>query len=153
PPASRLTSTRPTAEQEQMRTQPEASALQCDALEAGAAAERQGDPGRALQIYTAALGESGRLGHGLPRDLAERAIDVALKLKPAPAIPDEARNSARQAEIRVRSASQPVDFEVAVKQLREALALAPWWADAYANLAALHEAGNRDLPAVVALTL
>ena len=79
------------------------------------------------------------------RALREKAIDLVLKLKPAPAVPAEARRLFVMAATYQKEAKKPADFGLAVDSYREAVRLAPWWGNAYYNLSvALESAGRLD---------
>ena len=79
------------------------------------------------------------------RALREKAIALAAKLKPAPAVPPEAKRSFVMAGTFQKEAKSPDDFALAVGAYQDALKIAPWWGDAYFNLSvALESAGRLD---------
>ena len=108
------------------------------ALADGAAAENRGDRAAAIAAYTAALGKhpEGIAGAG---DVVNRAIDDALILNPPPAVPAGANSHAAAALKIIESAKTKADLGAARQEYQAALALAPWWADAWFNLATLDE--------------
>lgn len=67
--------------------------------------------------------------------LREKAIALAAELKPAPAVPEEARRAFIRGNTAFASAKDPAGFSRAIERFEEASALAPWWADPYFNLA------------------
>jgi hypothetical protein len=117
---------------------------QTDSAEAaGLAAEQAGRLREALQFYVGAF-------HALPepppleadRRLRERIIQVALRLNPAPAPPEEAqRRMARgQALFReARDTQDTVGVKDAAAELWQAVRYAPWWPAAAFNLAIAQE--------------
>jgi tetratricopeptide (TPR) repeat protein len=76
-----------------------------------------------------------------PDDNALRAkiIKSAQDLKPAPAIPEEARRHFVRAVTLQKDAQKPEDYDLPIKEYRQALLLAPWWSDAYFDLASALE--------------
>ena len=71
--------------------------------------------------------------------LREKIIKLAQKLKPAPAIPEEARRSFVEGNTITRTAKDAKEQLMAVESFKEALKTAPWWGDAYYNLAVAQE--------------
>jgi hypothetical protein len=109
------------------------------AMARGAAAEQSGDLAGALATYVEILQKYATSDFGPVSPAIERAIDVALKIKPRPAIPPEATQHAEAAVAKIKSAKTREDLDVARLEYKNAVALAPWWADAWFNLAALDE--------------
>lgn len=72
-------------------------------------------------------------------NLREKIIKLVQELKPLPAIPEEARRSFIEGGTIVRNAKDRSQQMVAVNSFKKALDLAPWWADAYYNLALAQE--------------
>jgi tetratricopeptide (TPR) repeat protein len=110
-----------------------------DDLASGAGAEERHDYAGALAIYLAALQKNSSHGLASVHELVERAIDVSFKLRPRPAVSPDAIKHASSAVAAVKSAKGKQDFEGAQWEYQNALALAPWWANAWYNLAALDE--------------
>ncbi len=75
--------------------------------------------------------------------LRERIIKLAQKIKPAPAIPEEARRALVQGITIAKSAKDAKGQALAVDSFNEALKRAPWWGDAYYNLAVAQELAGR----------
>jgi hypothetical protein len=71
--------------------------------------------------------------------LRERIIKLAQGIKPAPAVPEEARRPFVRGNAAMSEAKTPDDYGRAAQLYEEALALAPWWADPYFNLAKARE--------------
>lgn len=91
--------------------------------------------------------------HPGDRALREKIINLALTLDPQPAIPEEARRHFVKAGAIVKEAKAAEDAELAVKEYRDALLLAPWWGDAYFNLGMAAQTANRFDEAITALKL
>lgn len=67
--------------------------------------------------------------------LRERIIKMSLELTPAPAVPEAARRKFVAAAAIAKSAKDAAGQKLAIKRYQEALSVAPWWGDAYFNLA------------------
>ena len=67
--------------------------------------------------------------------LREKIIKLAVTMKPSPDIPEDARRPFVKGNTAIKNASAPDDYANAIKLYQEALLLAPWWADAYFNVA------------------
>lgn len=74
--------------------------------------------------------------------LREQIIRAALALNPQPAIPEEARRHFVRATTIQKDARNEADAELAAREYREALLLAPWWGDAYFNLGVAAQTAN-----------
>ena len=72
-------------------------------------------------------------------ELRAALLKTAAKLKPAPAVPTEARRHFVKAVTLQKDAKDAGELEGAIAEYRLALAEAPWWADAYYNLAVAQE--------------
>lgn len=70
-------------------------------------------------------------------------IKLASELKPAPAIPEEARKHFIEGTAIVKAAKNPAQQSLAAQSFTEALKIAPWWADAYYNLGAAQELAEK----------
>lgn len=71
--------------------------------------------------------------------LREKVISLAAALKPAPAIPEEARRHFVKAVTLQKEAKGSSDFNDAAAEYRLALHAAPWWGEAYYNLSIAQE--------------
>lgn len=71
--------------------------------------------------------------------LRGRIITLGSEIKPAPAIPEEARRSFVEGVTIVKVAKEMGSQKLAIKSFDEALRIAPWWGDAYYNLAVTQE--------------
>jgi tetratricopeptide (TPR) repeat protein len=71
--------------------------------------------------------------------LREKSIKLGAEIKPAPTISEEARRSFVEGVTIVKSAKEPSSQKLAIESFTEALKIAPWWGDAYYNLAVTQE--------------
>lgn len=108
------------------------------AIDQGDAAKAQRDASGAMAIYVAALEKYPERITTAP-DLVNRAVDMALTMTPVPVVQEAARKHAIAASSEIRSAKSKGDFAKARTEYLQALAAAPWWADAWFNLAMLDE--------------
>jgi tetratricopeptide (TPR) repeat protein len=90
-----------------------------------------------------------------PNDTAlrEQIIKLAQELKPTPVIPTEAKRAFVMGGTYQREAKSLEDFGLAVKAFQDAVAVAPWWGDAYYNLSIALESAKRYDEAKSAITL
>jgi len=75
--------------------------------------------------------------------LRERIVKLAAEIKPAPAIPEEANRFFVRGNVFQKEAKDASSYELAISAYREALRIAPWWGDAYFNLAAAQGSAGR----------
>jgi len=96
--------------------------------------QAQANPRAALVQLTARLNDN-------PQDQATRhvVIKLASGMKPAPAIPEEARRHFVEGTVIVKAAKNPAQQGLAAQSFTEALKIAPWWSDAYYNLGVAQE--------------
>lgn len=85
--------------------------------------------------------------------LREKIIKLAQEIKPAPAIPEEAREHYVMAATFVEKAKDNSGYERAIEQYKAALLSAPWWADAYKKLAISQKAAAHYDDAIASLNL
>lgn len=71
--------------------------------------------------------------------LREKIIKLGAEVKPAPAISEEARRYFVEGVTIVKSAKDTASQKLALGSFNEALKIAPWWSDAYYNLAVAQE--------------
>ena len=77
--------------------------------------------------------------------LREKIIKHARAMKPAPVVPEEARQKFIEGNTIAKSADSPSGQLLAVQRFEEVLKIAPWWGNAYYNLAVAQElAGQYD---------
>lgn len=77
--------------------------------------------------------------------LRERIIKLGAEIKPAPALPPEAKRPFVMAVTYQKEAKKPDDFALAIAAYQDALKVAPWWGDTYYNLSvSLESAGRLD---------
>ena len=75
--------------------------------------------------------------------LREKIIKLAREVKPAPAVPEEAKRAFVMGGTYQKEAKSPEDFGLAVKAFQDATSAAPWWGDAYYNLSVALESAKR----------
>lgn len=85
--------------------------------------------------------------------LREQVIAMAADLKPTPAIPETARQKFVAASAIAKSAKDASGQKLAIKRYQEALKIAPWWGDAYYNLALAQELASQFEGAIASLKL
>jgi len=71
--------------------------------------------------------------------LREKIIKLALEMKPAPAVPEEAKAAMASGTALFTAAKVPEDFKKAAAEFEKATLKAPWLAEAYYNLASAQE--------------
>ena len=101
---------------------------------------RMANPQEKLNQYISELRKN-------PHDqgLRKQIILFANAMKPAPAIPDDAQRSFFQGNTIMKAAKNTSDYKLAIDKYNEALIEAPWWEDAYYNIAmAESSAGMTD---------
>lgn len=108
------------------------------ALANGAAAEGRGDRAAAIAAYTDVL-QKHPDGIAAASELVDHAVDDALILRPPPAVPADAKTHAAAALKIIQTAKTKADLAAARAEYQSAVAAAPWWSDAWFNLAALDE--------------
>ena len=82
------------------------------------------------------------------RALREKIIKLALTLKPAPAVPEEAERRMARGEVAVERAKDAEGFRAAAAEFQAAADAAPWLAGAYFNLAVAQEKATRYADAI-----
>ncbi len=85
--------------------------------------------------------------------LREKIIKLSTSIKPAPAIPENAREPFVMGATVLKKASDPAGASKAVDLFTQALTIAPWFADAYYNRAMAREAAGQYEPAIGDLKL
>jgi tetratricopeptide (TPR) repeat protein len=85
--------------------------------------------------------------------LREGVIKLATEIKPAPAIPEEANRFFVRGNVFQKEAKDTSGYELAISAYREALRIAPWWGDAYFNLAAAQGSAGKFDDAIASLKL
>lgn len=118
----------------------------------GRAAEQAGRHREALDHYVAAL-QAQAPGSAREAELRERIVGVAKNIKPAPAVPQEAQRRLARAQGFIEIAKQPEDYQRPANELRQALKIAPWWAEGYFNLAVVLEKAEKYGDAIASLKL
>ena len=85
--------------------------------------------------------------------LRERIIKLGSEIKPAPVIPEEANRAFVKGNVFQKEAKDASGYELAISAYREALRSAPWWGDAYYNLAVALESGRKFDEAIASIKL
>jgi tetratricopeptide (TPR) repeat protein len=85
--------------------------------------------------------------------LREKIIKHVQTMKPAPAIPEEARRCFIEGNALLKAAKAQKGYELAIDAYRQCLLIAPWWAEAYFNYAVALDLANRFDEAVNVLKL
>jgi len=85
--------------------------------------------------------------------LREKIIKLAQEMRPAPAIPEEARRHYVMALTLFKEARKAEDFKEPVEEYKSALLVAPWWPEANRDLGLALEAAQRHDEAIRALKL
>lgn len=111
------------------------------------AAEQAGKYREALSYYTQEL-QGVPDGSTKEQALREKIIDIAKKLRPAPAIPEEVVDLEGRAEAAARLATKPEDFRKAAREYQKIIRLAPWAGQYYFNLAVVLEKGKATKGAI-----
>jgi hypothetical protein len=125
--------------------------------QAGGEAEAAGRMREALQHYVAALqAGAGYMPAESDQKWREKIIKLVSGLNPPPALPEDAIRHAAYAQAAIEEAQKdanPSHVADAIKELQEALRIAPWWADAYFNLGAVLKKADRPGEAAQAFQL
>lgn len=101
---------------------------------------RMADPRETLNQYISELQKK-----SYDRNLRKQIILFAYSMTPPPAIPEEAQRAFIQGNVFMKAAKNADDYKLAIDKYQEALNNAPWWGEAYYNLAmAENSAGNVD---------
>lgn len=85
--------------------------------------------------------------------LREKIIKFVHTMKPAPAIPEEARRNYVMAKTLFKDAKSIQDYDDALAKFRTAVSLAPWWSEAYLDMGLAYEAAQQYTEAIDALKL
>ena len=90
-----------------------------------------------------------------PTDTAQREkiIKLALEMKPAPAVPEEAKAAMASGTALFTAAKVPEDFKKAAAEFEKATLAAPWLAEAYYNLGSAQEKAGLLYEAAASLRL
>jgi len=85
--------------------------------------------------------------------LREKIVRLGAKIKPPPAVPEDANRAFVKGNVFQKQATDASGYELAIAAYREALRVAPWWADAYYNLAVALESDRKFNEAIDATRL
>jgi len=75
--------------------------------------------------------------------LREKIIKLAQKMKPAPAVPDEAIEFEGRAQFAFKSAKAESDYLAAAKEYEKAISVAPWVSGYYSDLCTIYEKAGK----------
>ena len=114
----------------------------------GRQAEQAGKLRQALTYYVEALKVDIN-----NQKLREKIIKLVRKIQPPPALPDEARRFTVRGQTAIKEAKNISDYKEAILEFNKALRIAPWWADAYFNLAVAQEKAEQFAKAIRNLKL
>ena|SRR6266850_957077 len=87
------------------------------------------------------------------RENVLKVIEIYKQLEPPPAVPEEAREPFVMANTMVKKSSDATVAAKAVELFTKALAISPWWADAYFNRAIARETAGQFSEAIDDLKL
>ena len=85
--------------------------------------------------------------------LQEMLIKVSQKIKPPPAISEEATLMLEKASTLQRDAKDALGYDLSIAKYKEAIGLAPWWGDAYFNLALTYDLALKYDEAIATLKI
>ncbi|MGI9077139.1 MAG: hypothetical protein ACR2G6_07405 [Gemmatimonadaceae bacterium] len=85
--------------------------------------------------------------------LRGRLIALALEVKPAPAVPEDANRAFVRGNVFQKETKDSSGYNLAITAYRDALRIAPWWGDAYHNLAVALESAGRFTEAICSMKL
>ena len=125
-----------------------ASLLALTALFMGAATAQAQSPQHTLNQYVAELQKS-------PNDYAlrEKIINHVQTMKPAPAVPDEARRFMNRGMAAAEGAKTESDYRDAIQEFQKTVNIAPWLGSGYRNLAVMQDKAGQYAQAVQNLKL
>lgn len=123
------------------------TASHADSEADGAAAEKAGRYREAMNRYVQAL-QGAAEGGDSDRQLRERILGLARKIKPPMALPDEALRHEGRAEAAIQDAKTAQDYQNAAKEYEAALRLAPWNANYYFNLGVVLDKAGKHAEAI-----
>ena len=109
---------------------------------AAEAAGREARSAEAFLLWANAIGRAFDLGKEAETETTMKMLDYANILPVKPGLPEKAREHAVRAQYLLGKSKNP---DGAAKELRAAIAIAPWWADSYHDLGMLESVrGNHD---------
>jgi tetratricopeptide (TPR) repeat protein len=90
-----------------------------------------------------------------PKNVAmrERVIELSKELRPAPALPPEAKRRLQAGLVTAARATLDEDYLLAAAEFEAASVAAPWWGDPYHHLGEVYEKAGRPAQALAALRL
>ena len=115
-------------------------------------AEQAGDLRQALTQYTTLLQSTGE-GSDQEYTLQEKIIDLAQRIKPTPAVPEETQKHMARGRAAVQLAKDKQGFLKAANEFQQGLRLAPWWPEGYYNLGVVLDKAGKYKEAIKNLKL
>lgn len=85
--------------------------------------------------------------------MRERVIELSKELRPAPALPEEAKRRLEKGLAAAAAAGTEEDYLAAAAEFEAASLAAPWWGDPYHHLGAVYEKAKQPAQALAALRL
>lgn len=86
-------------------------------------------------------------------ELREKIIRHVQMMSPAPSIPEQAREHFVMATTFQKEAKDNKGYELAIKEYKAALVIAPWWPEAYSNLGIVQKLAGQYDDSIQTLTL
>jgi hypothetical protein len=86
-------------------------------------------------------------------DGADKVIKLAVAMEKLPPVPEEARKHFIKGGVLFKEAKSPADFTQALDEFKQAVQIAPWWAEARLNLALACESASEYASAIENLKL
>lgn len=127
----------------------------------GITVEQQGSTRKAFQEYVSAVQLLASRRELLPTNLdhvlqvsqrvRERLFNITRRLDPPPSVPEEAERFFLRGMAGMKSAASADDYRQVKEQFLKAIDLAPWWGDAYFNLAVVGEKAGDPAEQVIRL--
>lgn len=120
------------------------------AVKAGDAAAGRGENREAFDQYVSAYRSAVR-GSELHGQSLGKLLEVLPQLQPAPEIPDDAKRFMLRGLELAKVARDPSGFQKAALEMEKAIRVAPWWWQAFYNVALMHEGAENYQTAIYAL--
>ncbi len=118
----------------------------------GRQAEQAGKLREALTHYVASL-QSAPESSDADLRLREKIMGLVLKVKPAPAVPEDATTYMGRGQAAVEISKGPEDFKKAAIEFQKALKAAPWLASGYFNLGLVQDKAGQYTEAIQSFKL
>lgn len=116
-------------------------------------AAAQGNARTAVKLYHQTLRLSADQTGAAQWEISKKLVSLAATLDPPIAVPEDAEKAGWRAEALFKAAKTFKEQAQAAEQYRKAILMAPWWPEAYFNLALVYEAMESPLETVESLEL